>query len=131
MKYNFDWNIVSEGAPYITVSKLGIAFNAASIKQLGSPDYIMIGFDSEHLVIGVAAVPERDECDKNVYQIKDRIRYNWVRIGCKEFIRYLEKLSGISFEKAVRYMAEYDPENYMLTIKINEGGEDDDCDDCT
>lgn len=130
MNYNFDWNIVSEGAPYVTISKLGISFNMASIKKLGSPEFVMIGFDSEQMVIGVKATPGMNECDKNVYQFRERIKSNWVRIGCKDFVRYLEKLSGLSFSKAIRYMADFDSENLLLIIKVTEEGDDEDVDDC-
>lgn len=124
MAYNFDWNIVSEGAPYVTISKLGIAFNMASIKKLGTPEYVMLGFDDQQMVIGVKATPEMNENDRNVYQFRERIKSNWVRIGCKDFVRYLEKLSGISFAKAVRYMADFDSENLLLIIKVTEEGDD-------
>lgn len=124
MKYNFDWDIVSEGAPYVTISKLGIAFNMASIKKLGTPEYVMIGFDDKQMVIGVKATPEMNENDKNVYQFRERIKSNWVRIGCKDFVKYLEKLSGISFAKAVRYVADFDSENLLLIIKVTEEGDD-------
>ena len=130
MDYNFDWNIVSEGAPYVTISKLGIAFNAASVKKLNSPDYIMLGFDCGHMVIGVKAASEMNENDNNTYQFRERIKNNWVRIGCKDFVRYLERLSGLSFAKAKRYIADYDQDNLLLIIKVTEeGGEEED--DCT
>ena len=130
MNYNFDWNIVSEGAPYVTISKLGIAFNMASIKKLGSPEYVMLGFDADQMVIGVKAAVEIHDGDKNVYSFKERIKNNWVRIGCKDFVKYLEKLSGLSFAKAIRYIADFDSENLLLIIKVTEEGDDEDADDC-
>lgn len=130
MNYNFDWDIVSEGAPYVTISKLGIAFNMASIKKLGSPDFVMLGLDANQMVIGVKSTTETTESNKNVYPFKERIKNNWVRIGCKDFVKYLEKLSGRSFAKAVRYIADYDSENRLLIIKVTEEGDDDIADDC-
>lgn len=129
MKYNFDWNIVSEGAPYVTISKLGIAFNMASINKLGSPEYVMLGFDCQNMVIGVIATQEMDGNNKNIYPFKERIKNNWVRIGCKDFVKYLEKLSGVSFSKAVRYMADFDPDDSLLIIKIAAEGDDEETDD--
>lgn len=129
MTYNFDWNIVSEGAPYVTISKLGIAFNMSSIKKLDTPEYVMLGFDDKQMVIGVKATPEMRDSDRNVYQFRERIKSNWVRIGCKDFVKYLEKLSGISFAKAVRYMADFDSENHILIIKVTEEGDGEDVDD--
>ena len=129
MNYNFDWNIVSEGAPYVTISKLGIAFNMVSIKKLGSPKFVMLGFDEDQMVIGVKAAEEVDYNDRNIYQFSERIKNNWVRIGCKDFVKYLEKLSGVSFSKAVRYMADFDPDDSLLIIKIAAEGDDEETDD--
>lgn len=131
MNYNFDWNIVSEGAPYVTISKLGIAFNMASIKRLKSPDSVMLGFDSENMAIGVISADSATDTDINTYPFKERIKNNWVRIGCKDFVKYLEKLSGLSFSKAVRYIADYDSDKGLLIISINKKGDDDIEDDCT
>ena len=130
MNYNFDWDIVSEGAPYVTISKLGIAFNMASIKKLGSPDFVMLGLDANQMVIGVKSTTETTESNKNVYPFKERIKNNWVCIGCKDFVKYLEKLSGRSFAKAVRYIADYDSGNSLLIIKVTEEGDDDIAEDC-
>ena len=90
----------------------------------------MLGFDDQQMVIGVKATPEMNENDRNVYQFRERIKSNWVRIGCKDFVRYLEKLSGISFTKAVRYMADFDSENLLLIIKVTEEGDDEVADEC-
>ena len=53
MLLELDWNAVSSGAPYVTISKLGIAFNESSINRLGAPEEIMIGFDEERLILAV------------------------------------------------------------------------------
>ena len=45
MNFDFNWSAVSGGAPYVTFSSLGIAFNSVSIEKLGSPDKVMVGFD--------------------------------------------------------------------------------------
>jgi hypothetical protein len=122
MKYNFSWSSVSGGAPYVTFSSLGIAFNSVSIEKLGSPEKIMVGFDEEKLVIGVRAY------DGNInikpYEFSDRIRNGWIRIGCKEFIRYLQKLTGIDYSIAKRYIAEYDGNTNTLIVELVKAYED-------
>lgn len=124
MNYNFDWDIVSEGAPYVTISKLGLAFNMASIRKLGSPAFVILGFDYEQMAIGIKDATEiLEECN-NAYPFRERIKNNWVRIGCREFVRYLEKLSGLDFTKAKRYIADFDLENKLLIVKINSEGDD-------
>ncbi|MBP5491641.1 MAG: hypothetical protein J6Y08_02230 [Clostridiales bacterium] len=125
MNYNFDWDIVSEGAPYVTISSLGLAFNMASVKKLDTPEYVMLGFDCNQMVIGVKPVTGVDETEKNVYQFKGRVKNNWVRIGCKDFVKYLEKLSGEDYTKSKRYMADFDSDNDLLIVKVSEEGDDD------
>ena len=41
MKFNFDWNYVAAGAPYITISGLALGFNAPSIALLGNPEEVI------------------------------------------------------------------------------------------
>ena len=53
MKFNFDWNYVAAGAPYITISELALGFNAPSISLLGNPEEVIIGFDDQTMTIGV------------------------------------------------------------------------------
>lgn len=122
MSFNFDWNAVSNGAPYVTISKLGIAFNDASISRLGTPDEIMIGFDEAKCVLAVKAY----EGEKNVshYRFSDRIRQGWIRIGCRDFVNYLGELIGIDYSKAHKYVAIYDRTNSYLMVNLRQGGDE-------
>lgn len=122
MSFNFDWNAVSNGAPYITISKLGIAFNDASISRLGTPNEIMIGFDEAKCVLAVKAY----EGEKNVshYRFSDRIRQGWIRIGCRDFVNYLGELIGMDYSKAHRYVATYDRTNSYLIVNLKQGDDE-------
>ena len=53
MKFNFDWNCVAAGAPYITISELALGFNLPSISLLGNPEEVVVGFDEKTMTIGV------------------------------------------------------------------------------
>ena len=53
MKFNFNWNCVASGAPYITISELGLGFNKPSISLLGNPEEVVVGFDDHTMTIGV------------------------------------------------------------------------------
>ena len=116
IKYNFDWSIVSCGAPYITISSLGIAFNSVSIDKLNLPDQILIGFDEENCVIGIKAY--EGEKGLKPYEFANRVKNSWIRIGCKEFIKHLQSVSGINFNPSKRYMAAFDPELKILIVDI-------------
>ena len=116
MDYKFNWSAVSGGAPFVTFSSLGIAFNSVSIEKLGNPAQIMVGFDEEKCVIGVKAY--EGEPGIKPYDFSGRVKNGWIRIGCREFIKYLQILSGIEFSPAKRYVATFDANSRILTIAI-------------
>ena len=45
MTYNFDFSYLKNGAPAVTLSSFGIAFNKGAIESLGTPDQVIIGYD--------------------------------------------------------------------------------------
>ena len=116
MKFNFDWNYVAAGAPYITISELAHGFNAPSISLLGNPEEVIIGFDDQTMTIGV----KKYDGNENVksYKFYSRMKNGWVRIGCKEFIKYLSSLTGLEFSPAIRYIAKYDEQEEILYISV-------------
>lgn len=79
MKFNFDWNYVAAGAPYITISEVAIGSNEPSISLFGNPEEIIIGFDDQTMNIGV----KKYDGNKNVksYKFYSRMKNGWVRIG--------------------------------------------------
>lgn len=116
MKFNFNWNYVAAGAPYITISELALGFNAPSISLLGNPEEIIIGFDDQTMTIGV----KKYDGNENVksYKFYSRMKNGWIRIGCKEFIKYLSSLTGLKFSPAIRYIAKYDEQEEILYISV-------------
>ena len=116
MNFNFNWSAVSGGAPYVTFSTLGISFNSVSISRLGNPEKIIVGFDEEQCVIGVKAYS--GEPDIKAYDFSSRVRQGWIRIGCKDFIKYLQSLTGLDFSASKRYIGEYDAESGILVVSI-------------
>lgn len=116
MKYNFNWSAVSGGAPYITLSSLGIAFNSVSIDKLKTPEKILVGFDEDNCVIGIKAFT--GEPGLKPYEFASRIKNGWIRIGCKDFIKYLQSLAKLDFTTSKKYIAKYDAEEETLTVEI-------------
>ncbi|MDR0896651.1 MAG: hypothetical protein LBN04_02220 [Oscillospiraceae bacterium] len=114
--FKFNWLFVSGGAPYISLTSLGISFNSISIEKLGNPDKVIVGFDEERCAIGVKAY--QGEAGVKPYEFASRVRNGWIRIGCRDFIRYLQNLTGIDFSEAKRYIAEYDAETDALVIYV-------------
>ncbi len=123
MKYSFNWSAVSGGAPYITLSSLGIALNSVSIDKLNKPKKIIVGFDEEHRALGIKAY--NNEAGLKPYEFADRIRNGWVRIGCKDFIKYLHSLTGLDFSNSKKYVADFNSEEKILIVKILDATEKD------
>lgn len=118
MDFEFDWNYVSSGAPYVTISKLGLSLNLPAINMLGNPENVAIGFDSRRMAIGIRESNENDS--SKTYKFASRVRNGWIRIGCKDFIKYLSILANINFDNAKKYVARFDAEKRILYILIDD-----------
>lgn len=121
MKYNFNWSAVAGGAPYITFSSLGIAFNSVSIEKLKTPEKIIVGFDEDNCVLGVKAY--ENEQGVKPYEFASRVKNGWIRIGCKDFIKYLQSITDLDFTVSKKYIAKYDIKENILTVDILENSE--------
>ncbi|MBR3431216.1 MAG: hypothetical protein IKG87_14080 [Clostridia bacterium] len=119
--FNFDFTLIKKGAPVLTLSSLGIALNESSQKMLGNPDYISIGYDAAKKMLALRVT---DENDKNGFKIGGRSRQGWVRVGCRDFIRYISSETGIDcVNKAKQFFAQYNDEIKMVTVEISEENE--------
>lgn len=119
MAYNFDFSYLKNGSPIVTLSSSGIAFNKGAIEYLGTPDQVIIGFDQNACAIGIRAKGE--DTTSPTYEFARRIKNDWIRIGAKDFVKYLSKVSGIDFlTKAKQFIAEYDPETRTLVVVVDE-----------
>ena len=130
MNFNFDWNYVANGAPYITISSLALGFNTPSVSLLENPEEVVIGFDSQQMLIGIKKSDGNESSKK--YKFYSRMKNGWVRIGCKDFIKHLSFLTGLDFVPAKRYVAQFDPDDKILFISVldavktvDEGGDSD------
>ena len=94
MNYSFNWSAVSGGAPYVTISPISIAFNSVSIEKLKNPEKVIIGFDEDNCVIGVKAYA--GEPAIKPYTFASRVKNGWVRIGCRDFVKYLQALKTLT-----------------------------------
>ena len=97
MKFNFDWNCVAAGAPYITISELALGFNLPSISLLGNPEEVVVGFDEKTMTIGVKQYDGTENVKS--YKFYSRMKNGWIRIGCKDFVKYLSTLTGLKFSQ--------------------------------
>lgn len=121
MSFNFNWNAVSGGAPYVTLSTISIAFNSVSIGKLGNPEKVVIGFDEDQCAIGVKAYSGEENI--KAYDFANKIKNGWVRIGCRDFIKYLSTITEIEFYPAKRYVARFDAQTQVLFVLVGEASE--------
>lgn len=115
--YKFDFSFVRSGAPVVTLSSTGIAFNSLVRNMLRYPETIDIGYDESANAIGVCA--HRDENGGKPYIFEGREKDGWVRISCRDFMRYLSAKTGIDFSKAKQFIPEYMEEEKMLVVIVD------------
>lgn len=123
MGFNFDWNYVAAGAPYITISELGLALNMPAIVLLGKPESIVVGFDEKKMAIGIMDATNMPSVKS--YKCSSRISNGWIRIGCKDFIKNLSVISGMAFSPAKKFVARMDEAEKILFITLESGKEED------
>jgi len=117
--FKFDFSYLKNGAPVVTLSSFGIAFNKGAIESLGVPDQVIIGYDQEQRAIGIRA--RGNDTISPCYDFAPRIKNDWVRIGAKDFMKYLSRISGIDFlTKAKQFIAEFDDDTETLIVIIDE-----------
>lgn len=118
MDFQFDFSYLRNGAPLVTLGSFGISFNKGAIDALGNPAYVMIGYDDQRHAIGVRAA-EKD-ADVPVYEFAGRIRNDWIRIGAKDFIKYLSRATDIDcISKSKQFIASYDGETKTLIVIVD------------
>ncbi len=75
-----------------------------------------MGFDAKNMVIGVKKYDGKKNAKS--YKFYSRVKNGRVRIGCKDFVKYLSNLTGMTFKPAKRYVAQYDSEAQILYISL-------------
>ena len=119
MDFNFDFSYLKNGAPLVTLGSFGISFNKGAIDALGNPAYVMIGYDDQRHAIGVRAAEK--EAEVPTYEFAGRIRNDWIRIGAKDFIKYLSRVTDIDcISKSKQFIATYDEASKTLIIMVDE-----------
>lgn len=115
--YNFDFSFVRSGAPIITLSSTGLAFNSIVRNMLNYPAEIDVGYDENANAIGICA--HRPENAGKPYEFETRQKDGWVRISCRDFMRYLSQKNGIDFTKAKQFIPEFDSSTGMLIVIVD------------
>ena len=70
-------------------------------------------------MIGVKSAAPEDK--GSVYDFATRMKNDWVRIGCRDFVKKLAIDTEMGFDKkAIQFIASYDSDLQMLIIPIDE-----------
>lgn len=118
LDFNFNFSYLKNGSPIVTISSLGLAFNKGAIDLLGNPKQIIIGYDEKRHAIGVK--DRGDNIDAPYYEFSSRIKNDWIRIGAKDFAKYLSKVTQIDFlTKAKQFIPEFDDESKTLIVIVD------------
>lgn len=118
LEYKFNFSYLKNGSPIVTISALGLSFNKGAIELLGNPKQIIIGYDEKHHAIGVK--DRGDNIDAPYYEFSSRIKNNWVRIGAKDFTKYLSKTTQIDFlTKAKQFIPDFDEDSQTLIVIVD------------
>ena len=119
MGYSFNFSFLKNGTPTVTLSSLGIAFNRGAVDMLGAPTQIIVGYDEKNRVIGIRA--RENDMTSPYFDFAPRVKNDWVRIGAKDFAKYLAKVTQIDFlTKAKQFIPEYDADTNTLLIIVDE-----------
>lgn len=128
MEFNFEWFDVQVGTPIISVASYGITFSRSAVQKMGTPEYVMLGFDKINKVIGVKIC---DVNEKMKIPFASKERSGNVRLNNKDFIRFVaSNMEDASiFEKnAVRFTGVWNDEQKIMTVDlkrpINSDGSD-------
>ena len=119
MDFSFNFSYLKNGAPIVTLSSLGIAFNRGAVDMLGAPAQIIVGYDEKNKAIGIR--DRGNDTTAPYFDFAPRVKNDWVRIGAKDFTKYLSKVSGIDFlSKAKQFIPEYDDKTPTLIVIVDE-----------
>lgn len=118
MDYNFDFNIDTSGMIKVSIMRLGIIFNSETIKVLGFPAKINIGFDSRNKVLGIKA-SDGDPSIKE-YDFAKKGNEKWIRVNSRVLVQTIKSaVKGLDVgDKAKPFPARFDKESKMLIVEL-------------
>ena len=115
--YNFNFNIDTTGMIKVSIMRLGLIFNAETIKALGSPKKINIGLDSRNKVLGIKASEGNPSIRE--YDFVKKGDEKWIRVNSKQLIQAIEESVKCKFENTAKsFPAKFDENENMLIVDL-------------
>lgn len=106
-------------APVVSIAEYGITFFNGTLTIMKNPDFIKLGFDKDKSSIVAAPCNEDDD---NAIEFISRKRNGYVRIGNKDFIRFIKSMMNdemIITKNATKYLAKWNDDENLLEISLN------------
>lgn len=116
---DFEWYYPSSELLKVSISDTSITFYNETVEAMGSPKYILLGFNEDNKVIGVKACDTEEE-NSLAFSLKQKNSY--IRINDKKFIRFINSRLEDGFNeklKQEKYAAKWDKEKGFLYIFLD------------
>lgn len=118
MNYDFEWFDVQVGTPIVSVANYGLTFSRSAVLKMGTPEYVMLGFDKTNKIIAIKVC---DDTERMKISFASKERNGNVRISNKDFVRYIASNidDASTFDKnAIRYTGLWDEENKLMIVDL-------------
>lgn len=115
--YSFNFNIDMTGMIRVSIMRLGLIFNAETIKVLGSPQKINIGLDVKNKVLGIKA--SENNPDIKEYDFVKKGNEKWIRVNSRQIVSAIEEATKLKFDNIAKpFTARFDKELNMLIVEL-------------
>lgn len=115
--YSFNFNIDMTGMIRVSIMRLGLIFNAETIKVLGSPQKINIGLDVKNKVLGIKA--SENNPDIKEYDFVKKGDEKWIRVNSRQIVSAIEEATKLKFDNIAKpFTARFDKELNMLIVEL-------------
>jgi len=118
MGYDFIWSSPSSGAPIVSIATYGITFNSAAIQLIGNPKKIMMGYDVNKKIIGIKPINDETKKNPHAFTFAERERKGMIRIGNKDFVKYVSRKADIDISTSNRYAADWDSKGELMIVDL-------------
>ncbi len=116
-KYNVEYFDLDTGAPAATVAEYGITLNKVATEKLNEWRYARVGFDKGNKYIVIKPHNNEEEVSGSIELNKNKKQY--LRINSRDFVRTVARYCDIQLKETGKYLVEWDGEENMLLIDLN------------
>lgn len=117
VNYSFNFNIDMTGMIRVSIMRLGLIFNAETIKILGSPKKINIGLDVKNKVLGIKA--SENNPDIKEYDFVKKGDEKWIRVNSRQIVSAIEEATKLKFDNIAKpFTARFDKDLNMLIVEL-------------